>query len=137
VLESMPDEGNVPEKANLGPQMVNPARRTIIRPREENPGLGQGNPGLAQPGYEENRSCREILARPDPPDPAQPGKRSWQPSRGRAEAAQPGGKVSAQPGWTVRRGAGPRDAGMAWKEGPGGTDMLAQPGDAGTGPAGE
>jgi hypothetical protein len=36
-MESMPDEGNVPEEANLGPQEVNPARRSEIRPGSDNP----------------------------------------------------------------------------------------------------
>jgi hypothetical protein len=63
----MPDEENVPEGVNLGPQGPNLA-------------LGQGNPGLAQPGHEGNRSDGRKPAQPAHSGlGSDPGLLEWRP----------------------------------------------------------
>jgi hypothetical protein len=46
-LEAKPNKEYVPDKVNLGQERNNSAWEPITRPAKRNPGLGQGNPGLA------------------------------------------------------------------------------------------
>jgi hypothetical protein len=85
MLESMPNEEYSPEGVNLGPEGAKSAWGEVIRPGKGNPVLGQGNPGLAQPGHEGNQRGQVWLAGPagsgeagpvgEGYAPAQPGRR--------------------------------------------------------------
>jgi hypothetical protein len=137
-LESMPDKEYVPEEVNLGPGGAKSARRQIIRPGpgESRPGpAGVHYPGPA--GTQLRAVWRRIPAKPDPPDPAQPGAGRWRPGRRRAQPgrgragrpsrgrtrreAQPGGGSAGLGDW---RGSGKGEAAQPgrWKP--------AQPGHA-------
>jgi hypothetical protein len=147
-LESMLNDENDLEGVNLGQERDNSAWEGVIRP-------GPGNPGLAQPEQCQNSGPREIIpARPDPPDPAQPGVVKWQARRGAglegARGAGPVGVAGSRPSQGrpagtpahagMRRGQGaaqpdkkPRPSWvetLAWKEdpGPAGGCCLGQPG---------
>jgi hypothetical protein len=135
VLETKPDEEYVSEAAKLGPGRAKSAYERVIRPGKENPGLGQGNPGLAQPRHEENWPGGVIPARPDTPDPAQSGAGgNGQPGRW-MKPAQPG-RASPAGGGTLEKAGLARGA----STGPAGTQRSrgeeAQPGSDRTGPAG-